>query len=78
MSLLLSEINLLKSNIDRKDIKILRSEIVETDLNLLFGYSKIIGVYGKFEKEGLEKIQFAAHYPVSLKCVVVTGITIKI
>ena len=66
-----------KINIDRKDIKISRSEIVETDLNLFFGYSRIIGVYGEFEKAGLEKIQFSAHYPVSLKCVVVTGITIK-
>ena len=66
-----------KINIDRKDIKISRSEIVETDLNLFFGYSRIIGVYGEFEKEGLEKIQFTVYYPVSLKCVVVKGITIK-
>ena len=66
-----------KINIDKKDIKTSRSEIVETNLNLFFGYSRIIGVYGEFEKAGLEKIQFTAHYPVSLKCVVVAGITIK-
>ncbi len=70
-----------KNDIDKTAIKILKSETVSDELNLLFEYSKVIGVDGEFEKEefekeDFEKIQFTALYPVSQKCVVTKGIAI--
>ncbi len=65
-----------KSDINRTAIKTLKSETVSAELNLAFGYSKVIGVYGEFEKEDFEKIQFTALYPVSPECVITKGITI--
>lgn len=65
------------SDVGREDIKILNSETVESYLNLAFGYTKVIVVYGEIKKEGLKKIRFTALYPVSIKCVIVSGIALR-
>ena len=66
-----------RGDLDKMGIKILKSEIVESKLNLHFGYSRVIDVYGEFKEEEFKKIQFTARYPVSLKCVGVAGIIIR-
>lgn len=67
----------INSGVGREDIKILKSETIKSNLNLVFGYSKVIGVYGELKKEGFKKIRFTARYPVSIKCIVVNKIVFK-